>query len=192
MQVRWGVALLLLLMARPALAQGPLVTASLDFTVASVDSGTVHGFVAPGGRFELGVAYGPLRLQAEFEGALWSLEQRKTETGSWSRTGLSVRWYWLNLGDGMRVYSEAGVGRHQLALSEIAVARNDVAVGVGLVEQISIGGWQLGVRMGLRALVMNPPGNAQDMLVCRGMCPTPANQNADMGLMMLMGLEFGK
>lgn len=189
MQVRWVVALLL--MCRPALAQGPVVTASLDFTVGSVDSGPVHGFIAPGGRFELGVAQGPLRLQAEFEGALWSLEHRKTESGSWSRAGIALRWYWLNLGDGMRVYSEAGIGRHHLGLSEISVARNDVAVGVGLVEQISVGGWQLGVRMGVRALVMNPPG-PQDALVCRGSCPMLANQNADVGLMMVMGLEFGK
>ena len=179
MQVRWVVALLLL--CRPALAQGPVVTASLDFTVGSVDSGPVHGFVAPGGRVELGVALGPLRLQAEFEGALWSLEHRKTESGSWSRTGISLRWYWLNLGGGMRVYSEAGMGRHHLALSEIEVARYDVALGVGLVEQISVGGWQLGVRMGVRALVMNSPGaRPQDALVCRGGCPMPANQNADL------------
>jgi hypothetical protein len=191
MQVRWVLALLLL--CRPALAQGPVVTASLDFTVGSVDSGAVHGFVAPGGRFELGVALGPLRLQAEFEGALWSLEHRKTESGSWSRTGVSLRWYWRNLGGGMRVYSEAGIGRHHLALSEIEVARNDVALGVGLVEQISVGGWQLGVRMGVRALVMNSPGaRPQDALVCRGGCPMPANQNADLGLMMVMGLELGK
>jgi hypothetical protein len=168
---------------------------TIAFTIGAVDAGPVHGFAAPGGHGELGLEHGTWRIHLEADGGLWSIESRKTESGSLQRIGLGLRWYGWDLGGGIRSYGSLGIGRHQLSFAEIDVVRNDIAFGMGFAQQAKIGGMRIGGNFGLRLLLANPSASAElARVVCRGSCvaPTPASQHMDFGLMLTMGFEVGQ
>ncbi len=182
-------------LAAPAAADSLKFSSTIDFAIGALDVGSVHGFAAPGLHGEVGVEHGAWRLQAEVDTALWSIESRKPESGSFNRLGLGLRWCGLDFGSGMRVYGSVGVGRHRLAFSEIDVARNDIALGFGLAQQAKLGKTRIGANVGLRLLLANAPDvSVLPRAVCRGGCvgTNDAVEHGDLGIMMVMGLELGQ
>jgi hypothetical protein len=189
------VTIVLAALAAPAAADSLKFSSTIDFTIGALDVGTVHGFAAPGLHGEVGVEHGAWRVQGEVDTALWSIESRKPESGSFNRLGVGLRWYGLDFGSGMRVYGSVGVGRHRLEFSEIDVARNDIALGFGLAQQAKLGKTRIGANVGLRLLVANAPdAGVLPRAVCRGGCAGPSAevQHGDLGIMMVMGLELGQ
>jgi hypothetical protein len=199
-----GVRRLLLLVAlvcAPAVAHaGPVtVSSTIDFTIGGGRGGGQHGFIAPGGHFDLGVGVGRWRAQAELDAGLWTRQPEDTDDpddGGYHRVGLGVRYVWLPAyfhGPGgfgwLNNYVQLGIGRDAVHTDTIAVSRSDVEIGFGMAQEAHFGHGVVGGNFGLRVVIA---GDSSPAAVCAGAggCPEPSG-DPDVALFFDLGFVVG-
>jgi hypothetical protein len=199
-----------LLLAAPASARADdddlrlEITGLLGFSIGSVDGGGIDGYSAPGGHLDLGVGYGRVRAQLEFDRGMWSRTDLPTDTpptgiGGFRRYGIAARLAVMELDFAPRhsgkrgvlhVYVEAGIGRARVWHPDLLVERQDLALGFGVTQIARLGNTLLGGHLGLRVLFADP-GAEPARLVCRGPCPA-ADRMPDVGLFVVLGIAIGR
>jgi len=200
-----GLALVVLgLLADPAAAddtdQGG-ITAAINFALGSAQVDDAHGFIAPGGHFDLGFRVRKLRLAAELETGLWSnqsVPQDEPHTGSFRRFGVALRWNVLDLAiekrehrpaSNFRGYVEGGAGRQHIDAPGLAVSRYDVMLGMGVSPEIKLGPMLFGANFGIRIMISNAPNDS----IARGVCSScTASAGHDIALLYVLGFVVGK
>lgn len=177
------------------------ITATTNFTLGAVSVGDVHGFLAPGGHFDLGFRVRRWRLAAEAQTGLWSIErppEAPYQGGSFGRYGMALRYAWKELGYEkaghrpavrFRSYVELGVGRQRVRTDHASVARGDVMLGFGVAPEIRFGRGSFGASFGIRALVARAPDID---VIARGACSACGPAGYDLALLYMMGITFGR
>ncbi len=190
----------------------PTVTTSLNFAVGSLDVGAIDGFIAPSGHFDLGVGLGNFRLQAELGHGLWTDEDRTaasaespadkaSASGSFSRIGVGLRWYWMNLEHRqrldaprvarLRAYVESGIGAHRVFAPSANVARRDIAFGFGMAQEAPVMNMLFGGHIGLRVLVTDAPDVSATRTICPSTCPS-RSVHRDVAMFVVFGIVAGR
>lgn len=181
------------------------ITATTNFVLGAVSVGAVHGFLAPGGHFDVGFRVRRWRLAAEAQTGLWTTPAAPGEpsvSGSFRRVGMALRWTWKELviergarrpAARFRGYVEAGLGREHARMPGVSIARGDVMLGFGVAPEVHLGRVLFGATFGIRALISRAP---DDEVIARGTCAacTPSGRDGghDLALLYTMGFTFGR
>ena len=178
-------------------AEQLVVTGTMSLSFGSIDAGPHDGAAMPGGHFDLGVTLAKFRLAAEFDASVWMYEDAPddtTESGTFTRLGGSLRYYFMDIdiaGENerfslVRMYVEAGAGKHTIDSSSVDVTRRDLSFGFGMQQQSEASGMTFGGKYGIRAVLAEAPAPA---LACRGACDA---RRLDVAVFFTMGFTVGK
>lgn len=178
-------------------AERLVVTGTMSLSFGSVDAGPHDGYAMPGGHFDVGVTLSRFRVAAELDASAWVYEDapdEMEESGSFTRLGGSLRYYFLDIDIAgpqeefslMRMYMEAGLGRHTIDSASVDVTRRDVSFGIGTQQQSVLSGMTVGGRFGVRAVIADAPAQA---VACRGACDA---RRRDIAVFFTMGFAVGK
>ena len=88
----------------------------------------------------------------------------------------------------LRMYVEAGAGRHTIDAPSVEITRPDLSFGFGMQQQAELLGMTLGGTFGIRVLVAEAPAPA---LACRS-CEAPGYRRQDFAMICTMGFAVGK